>query len=256
MVARCRAKTCIVHLRADKESEDSPVLPSNQRGIKGHVIIHPQRPEKLSLLLPPSTEEVMAPICVIFVGSTKPTRAWLEKKAKPLVVRRERVLNALQWLKVNNPLYADVEINMECIRILPENGILPHKIQHIPSADSASSVTDAYDQPLREADDVPSTRDINRESVAFSKVVITDVDGRAPASELRAAAIRHIKQKGGGYVEVPHLPKPVNEFCNPTLFPMIYPSLYPYGIGGFEDSNRKRALSLKRHVKHAAELCC
>ena len=36
--------------------------------------------------------------------------------------------------------------------------------------------------------------------VLFQNVVITDVDGRAPANELRAAAIRHIKKKGGAYV--------------------------------------------------------
>jgi hypothetical protein len=85
-------------------------------------------------------------------------------------------------------------------------------------------------------------------------VVITDVDGNAPSNEFRAGAVRHIKKKGGGYVEIPHDPTPVNEFFNPELFPMIYPTLFPYGIGGFEDIKRTTQVSMKRHVKHLFNL--
>jgi hypothetical protein len=61
-------------------------------------------------------------------------------------------------------------------------------------------------------------------------VVITDVNGNATSNQLRAAAMRHIKQKGQGYIEIPHDPKPANQFFNLDLFPMIYPTLYPYGL--------------------------
>ena len=67
--------------------------------------------------------------------------------------------------------------------------------------------------------------------------MITDVDGHAPLNELHVAAIHHVKKNGGGYIEIPHDPKPVNEFFNPDMFPMTYPTLFPYGIGGFEDCN-------------------
>ncbi|KAI9064819.1 hypothetical protein FKP32DRAFT_1569157, partial [Trametes sanguinea] len=253
---------CVVHLRADKENDDSPVLPSAQRGMKGHVIVHPQRPENLASVLPPAMEDILAPICVIFVGSRIPSRDWLENKAKPLVVRRGYVLAALRWLKSNNFLYKDVEIDQERIKALPTDGLLPYNIQHLQPNETATSVTDRYDvgnadevypRPPRESDDNltdASRQDFTRGEVPFHKVVLTDVDGNAPANQLRAAAIRHVKQKGGGYVEMPHLQQPVNEFFNPSLFPMIYPTLFPYGIGGFEDKARTRPLSLKRHVRH------
>ncbi|KAF5326511.1 hypothetical protein D9611_000714 [Ephemerocybe angulata] len=35
---------------------------------------------------------------------------------------------------------------------------------------------------------------------------------------------------------------------------MIYPTLFPYGIGGLENRGRKAALSFKRHVKHLLTL--
>ena len=59
----------------------------------------------------------------------------------------------------------------------------------------------------------------------------------------------------------------MNEFCNPDLFPMMYPTLFPYGLGGFENTNdseltvdgpqqpqHKTPLSLKQHVKHLFSL--
>ena len=81
-------------------------------------------------------------------------------------------------------------------------------------------------------------------------VILTDVEGSAPANELRAAAVRHVKQKGRGYVEITHEPTPINEFFNPEMFPMMYPTLFPYGIGGFEDNRRSAPVSLKHHAKH------
>lgn len=83
---------------------------------------------------------------------------------------------------------------------------------------------------------------------------MTDVDGNTFTNELCATAIHHIKNKGGGYVQVPYDPEPVNEFFDPDLFPMIYPTLFPYRLGGFEDHLRSKPLSIKRHVKHLFNL--
>ncbi|KAH9851807.1 hypothetical protein C2E23DRAFT_732212, partial [Lenzites betulinus] len=255
IVARARAKSFIVHLKEDKykknknkngsEDESSTRRPNEQRGFKGHIIIHPQRPERLDDILPPTVDDILTPICIIFVGAEPPTQQWLKDKAKPLGVRREKVRSALDWLKSNNHLYRDITIDNERLNDLPLDGLLPFHVEHVQPNVSEEALTDRYDD-LR-----LSNRDgTTREHVEFQKVVITDVDGRAPANELRAAAIRHIKDKGGGYMEVPHDPTPVNEFCNPQLFPMLYPTLFPYGVGGCENPSRRRPLSLRRHIKH------
>ena len=59
-----------------------------------------------------------------------------------------------------------------------------------------------------------------------------------------------MKRKGGGFLQVPHDEKPANEFYSPDLLPLTYPTLFPYGIGGFEDFQRTTALSFKRQVKY------
>ena len=41
---------------------------------------------------------------------------------RDFIVRQNKVARALAWLKINNPYYADIIIDEEVIRSLPENG--------------------------------------------------------------------------------------------------------------------------------------
>ena len=190
----------------------------------GHIIIYPQHPSEIAKVLPPSINDLLTPICVLFVGANPPTLEWLREKAKPLCVRREKVRNALNWLKENNPLYVDIEINNDLLNSLDDSHILPYHIEHVVPSDKIESLVSRYDEDatldLNQDSSAPGTN-IN-DTIPFQNVVITDVDGHAPSHELRAAALRHIKH-GGGYIQIPHDPTPVNEFRNPSLFPMIYP---------------------------------
>ena len=46
-------------------------------------------------LLPPSKQEILTPVCVLFVGSTPPTSTaqWLHEKAKLLCIHRDKLLH-------------------------------------------------------------------------------------------------------------------------------------------------------------------
>ncbi|KAG2148982.1 uncharacterized protein EDB93DRAFT_1278922 [Suillus bovinus] len=241
MIARCRAKCWIIQL---KEENQDLQLSSNQRGMKGHIIIYPQRPEGIAKILPPPVSDIITPICVIFVGSCPSTREWLEEKAKPLIAQREKVRAALVWLKKHNQLYKDVIIDFDVLNSMEEKTLMPFHVDHVLPNDARDSLTSKYDATEAvQLDDKVLEHTSNDQSV-----VVTDVDGNASANELHAAAVRHIKNKGGGYVQIPHGPEPVNEFFDPDLFPMIYPTLFPYGLGGFEDHLRSKPLSIKRHI--------
>ncbi|KAG1862625.1 hypothetical protein F4604DRAFT_1587322 [Suillus subluteus] len=219
MIAHCRAKCWIIQL---KEENQDLQLSTNQRGIKGHIIIYPQRPEGIAKVLPPPVADIITPICVIFVGSCPPTRAWLEEKAKPLIARREKVRAALVWLQKHNRLYKDITINFDVLNSMEEKMLMPFHVDHVLPNDARDSLTSKYDGSEAVQLDVDLQSN-------FERVVVTDVDGNASVNELRAAAVHHIKNKGGGYIQVPHDPEPVNEFFDPDLFPMIYPTLFPYG---------------------------
>src|SRR3954465_5144816 len=49
--------------------------------------------------------------------------------------------------------------------------------------------------------------------------------------------------------------KPFNEYIDVTLFPAGFPVLYPYGVGGHEDSNRLSHISLKDYTNHLMRHC-
>ena len=245
IVARCRAKLCIVKLQDRNDDVD---LPTVQCGVKGHIIVFPQHPENLPNVMPPSINDIISPICIIFCGSAMPTSQWLKEKARPLVVRREVVLKALQWLCIHNSLYQSVVIDMDRILMLPDNDVLNYHIEQIEASSASRALVSRYDfSDSHPTEPPPDT------SIQFESVLITDVDANAPSYQLKTAALQHAK-RGGSFIQIPHDPNPVNEFFNPNMFPMLYPTLFPYGIGGFEDRSRQVLIGFENHVKHVLAL--
>ncbi len=133
MIALCQSKCYIVQLKEENKEIESA---GTQYGMKGHVIVYPQRPSHAASCFPPSIEEITSPICVLFVGSQKPSDAWLRDHTKPLAVNGGRVHRALMWLKNNNPLYYNIELNEGVLHQLEEDPILPFSIQHVLPTDS------------------------------------------------------------------------------------------------------------------------
>lgn len=172
----------------------------------------------------------------------------MRKHAKPIIVRREKVRAALEWLCKNNYDYRDLVVDHSRIDSLGDEHVLPVHIEVVSATEGQDTLTARYEPPSIGDDGGGAPSDI------FDKVVVTDVDRGAPSHELRAAALRHVKERSGAYVQIPHGPTPVTEFLNPALFPMIYPTLFPYGLGGFEHPRRSTRLTLRRQVKHLFNL--
>ena len=122
----------------------------------------------------------MAPICILFVGSSPPSSEWLHTKAKPLAVHVDKVCKALIWLKAHNPLYADIEINHDVLNQLPTDNILPFHVEHVHPLKDGDALTLRYDMALAPTD----SSDHSNVNVTFQKLIITDVDGHASSNEL------------------------------------------------------------------------
>ncbi|KAJ7482097.1 hypothetical protein B0H11DRAFT_1702953 [Mycena galericulata] len=208
MIARCRAKCWIIQLKEEGDYS----TPITQRGVRGHVIVHPQKLSAIAKVLDPSVEEVITtPSYIILAGSSPPSSEWLQKKAKPLTVRKDKVLSALAWLSTHNPLYKDVEIGTSVFDGLPDETILPFHIQHIiPSGHSIdaimSSCTPDACPDLSDIVNPPASKPLPLESV-----VLANVDRHTSPNELRKAAIDHMELPGKNYVGIPMI-NPVNEF--------------------------------------------
>ncbi|KAF8342666.1 uncharacterized protein EI90DRAFT_2818082, partial [Cantharellus anzutake] len=105
--------------------EEALIARRRAKKLDCHVIVFPAKPEALSPFLPPALKEVITPLCVVFVGHVTPTKEWLLKNARPLIVRQEKVRLALEWLIHNNPLYADVILHEEHLNSLPALDVAP-----------------------------------------------------------------------------------------------------------------------------------
>lgn len=136
LIARCRVKCSIykIHSKQDKTT--------SQYKISGNIITYPQNPNNIIKLLPSLPEREY--FHVIFVGAIQPCESKLKQVLK---VRREKIRNALIWLKNNNCAYSDVEISNDNLDKLPLDDIpnvIKDNITHI-NYDAAQLDTTAYD---------------------------------------------------------------------------------------------------------------
>lgn len=245
MIALRRGKCCLIHLNGDSNLLGSPI---SQRGLRGHVIIYPTKIHCMTNILPPPMDDIVTPMCVVFVGSSQPSKEWLLTKARPLVVRREKVRAALIWLKDNNPLYKDVCINHELLDSFDHTFVAPIHIT-LREADDDVNAEGSNPAGLQPSSELPEGLEL-----AFDSAVITDLEGRVVTPvQMQVEALRHLKS-GGGFVQIPHGPEPSNTYNDHDAFPALFPTLFPYGTNGFEREDQPRKISMKIHAKHLLSL--
>ena len=76
IVARCRAKLCVVKLQ---DHRDDVELPTVQRGIKGHVIVFPQHLETVSNVMPAPLSDIITLGCHLL---------WISETYSPVAERK------------------------------------------------------------------------------------------------------------------------------------------------------------------------
>ncbi|KAF8332955.1 hypothetical protein F5887DRAFT_822739, partial [Amanita rubescens] len=251
MVALTRQKGIILQLKESIGSRQSNIMA--QRAYRGHTIYFPQDTQFVATVLPPPVEDIVNHICVLFVGSEPPTTDYLRQNARPLAVRPDRVRHALLWLKENNHLYRDITLNEEVLESIEQNGGIKFSVTQVDKSvvhdDATTGYFDQYSIPNLNGD---VTRDNNNDSnntIPFQTLVITDLDASPTAAQMRSAAIRHLQQ-GKPFLQIGHGRTPKPDHHNHNLFPSMYPTLYPYGVGGFEDPSRLIRVGFAAHLQH------
>ncbi len=104
---------CLVTKFHIDSSSRKPTNVSYRKLVKGHVTVFANDVVGVSRILPPSIDDVLEQIRVIWVGPNTPE----PKDISMLMsVSKRRVCQALFWLKENNPLYKDIDVNLEEMR--------------------------------------------------------------------------------------------------------------------------------------------
>jgi hypothetical protein len=109
LIARVRHNRCIVRVS------------SGMHKMRANAITFANPTPKIYNILPPPIDELDEVLAFIYTGPCRPTKSDFERT--PLLVRRNKVATALNWLKLNHCDYLDLEISNRNLAQYPENDI-------------------------------------------------------------------------------------------------------------------------------------
>ena len=113
-----------------------------QLGYRGHVLNLPQDFQGFLNRLPRNIAQL--PYLIIRRHGTDNTR-------RDCTVRRQKVLQAIMWLKANNPFHADVATDYESLERLPEYGVP----DNLPTVEDRESSEEQDDQQEDAEEQIP-----------------------------------------------------------------------------------------------------
>ncbi|CAF3769591.1 unnamed protein product [Rotaria sordida] len=223
-----------------------------QTALKGNVITFPQNVSDIARSLPLSPNTLPEIIKIIFVGRTFPKK---DRIRSILTVRRDIIRKALIWLSKNNILYKDVYIDDLLIDTLPINDVpdcLWNTMSLVDEQQSCNVERSGYVKSNLDSDEV-----------CFTDVISLNASGLmdTSATAISSSDIRqHLRQRINITEEltmlnyniylVPHSKNPVTEYFNTSFLPGLYPTLFPYGMGGVEDERRLVRVPYGKHIRY------
>ena len=196
---------------------------------------HPM--QKIYTALPPPIEKMDEVLAFIFTGPCQPTED--DFCRMPLLVRRNKVAKALEWLKLNHKDYADLEISYKNLESYPEDSppvVINYRLSATNKIPEATSVHDMELEHGTEEGVCP-----------FTVHTLTSEEYDTMNSEtLKAMAAKHLDD-GGKVLAIGHSKEPQSIWKNPKLYPQMFPWLFPYGLGGIGHERQKHKLSDAEH---------
>lgn len=239
VIARAHPVISILKLRPAGAS-----LSASYQRIRGHAVVLPQNPGPLLTLLPSSSLELHDVIRVVWAGKRPHTEGDIRPFGR---IRKNKILEALIWLRENNPLYGDIDINHTLLdnwedEFVP-TGIVNRVLRCDPDSEeregyAANLESDNYENELHSAVNDAGLND----SGLLSGCLYTDADDARehPTMKLVSAVTNY--KRGAALsdnVDLPILtyknsgrPIPLNDWENPNYFTSAFPTLFPFGIGG------------------------
>jgi hypothetical protein len=144
-----------------------------------------------------------------------------------MLVRRNIVRDALDWLKLNHIDYEDLHISLDNLNEYPLAGV-PVNIEYSKSdpesGNKIASAMSIYDNEIEDGTtDGPCP---------FTVHGLTGPEFENMSMDrLKARALQHLAERGST-LGISHDSKPQSMYDNPQAYPQMFPWLFPYGFGG------------------------
>jgi hypothetical protein len=227
LISRVRHNYCIVRVA------------SGRRAMCANAISFANPIPKVYDILPFPLKELDEILAFIYTGPCMPTEEDFERT--PLLVRRNKVKTALEWLKLNHCDYYDLEISQRNLDEYPEKGI-PVVVDYRKSFSNknpeATAVNDYDEEQGTESGKCPFV----------VQGLIGEEYSSMTADALKAVALKHLKDDGK-VLAIGHAPEPESIYSNPQLFPKMLPWLFPYGLGGIGNNLQDGHISDIEHKR-------
>jgi len=199
------------------------VTKSGMYKLKANGVLFSTPMPKIYNTLPPKVEDLDEVLAFIYIGPNKPTQK--DYQRVPLLVRRNKVAAALEWLKLNHLDYEDLNISYENLATYPEDEPPVCVDYRVPVMSK-----DAENLAVHEsAEDEEGVVDGDCPFVvhALTGAQYENKTGK----QLRALAMDHLMSQGK-VLGIGHSEIPESTYNNPQLYPQMFPWLFPYGLGG------------------------
>ncbi|KAF7335862.1 ATP-dependent DNA helicase [Mycena sanguinolenta] len=195
--------------------------------------------------LPPSREEMSEVLAFIFIGSSAPTEQDFERT--PMLVRKQKVIDALEWLKLNHEGYADLQISLENLASYKDRDI-PVVVDYRRTDPTEANLNQPGTMAVF---DVPEEQGTADGQCSFAVHGLTGTEYSTASMEtIKMVALEHLTSKRN-MLGIGRAEEPLSLYDNVEAYPGMFPWLFPYGKGGIghpSHANKQGDLTRKRNL--------
>ncbi|KAE8251867.1 hypothetical protein A4X13_0g3812 [Tilletia indica] len=225
------------------------------RVMKGHACAFPLNTVSTATKLPWAVGEDGALLSCIVIGPRKPR---LQDLKNVFRVRRQKVQDLFNYLKAHCKDYPQFAVNEAALNSLPVDDVPELIMRHVVYEEN-HQVLSLFDHETSGLENHPgiladAEEDDDNGRTFLEHHGVIDVNGvRIPEHARTASALRNATGQERPDLVVRHGSSFIQDYNNPDLFPGMFPTLYPWGTGGFEGT-RATPLSFERHSKYLLDL--
>lgn len=242
------------HITRLYQSDDSSQL----KVFHGNTCAHEMNVVSTAQVLPRTPADVNDLISVVFIGPGQFKPDYLGATFR---VRKAKIVAFLIFLKQNNCLYRDMEIDVSLLDLYPEDGVLPQVETctiHDPSQNGkkifAEETAGFTEHP---ASYISSSSHSEKIMTLLEKTSVSDPEGiKITGRACTAGALRKLlpRDENNPDLIIHRSIYPVPEYQNPDLIAGMFPTLFPLGTGSFEDPARSVKISFEAQANYFLDL--